>query len=323
MPTLTIDVGGGSQMDLYCEKAGHAAPRRVGSKGFSASGSEHSQIRAEPMVVPVILAPLPTATIATIRGLFALGAHVACRGDVFNNANATTVCSGTITDELHITGDRWTANLTLYEIGTTLGYTPTQTIVYLTNVVSPTDATKNLASTDANDDPFSAGTGGINLLAGPGDIPTCGTFPDPLTSCAVGTSAAPEISFLSEPSPNGGYITGAPTVNFHSTGGVGDAWATQDMFAKIYIVRSGVDVAEFDTGFSNGNGGFSGGTVTAAAASIIFAAAIGDRVRVDVYGRAALHSGYSVGTLQHISFGNLGAGVHFATLVWGGSVLFE
>jgi hypothetical protein len=50
------------------------------------------------------------------------------------------VCSGTITDELHITGDRWTLNLTLYEIGTTLGYTPTQAIVYLTNVVSPTDS---------------------------------------------------------------------------------------------------------------------------------------------------------------------------------------
>jgi hypothetical protein len=113
---LTIDVGGAEEMTLDCEKGGHAAPRKVGQRVYGFAGVETSSERAELMVVPVILAPLPTATVSTIRALFALGAQVPCEGDIFNRPGEEIVCSGKITDELHEVGDRWTVNLTLYEV---------------------------------------------------------------------------------------------------------------------------------------------------------------------------------------------------------------
>jgi hypothetical protein len=126
VPVLTLDVGGPDEMDLDCERGGHAAPRKVGDRGYSGSGSEWSQIRGELMVVPFVAAPLPWSQIATIRDLFALGARVNCAGDIFNKPG-TIVCSGTITDELHETGDRGTVNGTLFEVGAFGAYTPATT----------------------------------------------------------------------------------------------------------------------------------------------------------------------------------------------------
>lgn len=116
MAILTFDVGG-TPITVDCEKGGHAPPRRVGGKVLGFAGVETSSTRAELMVVPVILAPLPWATLKTIRDLFALGAQVPCEGDIFNNDGDVIVCSAVITDELHEVGDRGTMNLTLYEIG--------------------------------------------------------------------------------------------------------------------------------------------------------------------------------------------------------------
>lgn len=120
MSVLILDVGG-ANLAVDCERAGHAAPRKVGGgRLYGFAGVETSSTRFEAMVVPVVLAPLPSATVATIRAMFALGEQVPCSGDVFNKGDVTIICSGKISDQLHDTSDRWTVNLTLFEVGTTL-----------------------------------------------------------------------------------------------------------------------------------------------------------------------------------------------------------
>lgn len=324
MPTLTLNYGTGSPITVACQKAGQAQPRRVGGKTNGFGGAEDSDIRAELMVVPLILAPKSLTEAAAIRALVALGAQFPCRGDVFLNGGATTViCSGKVSDELDPTASRVALNLTLFEIGAA-DYSPLETPVFLSNVVSPTDATMNLASTNGADDPFSAGLGNVTIMDAPEVIPTCPGLPNPLVNCPLGYSANAEFKWLSKPSPNGGWITRAPRLEIISAGSTADAWNIQDVKAKIFIVRSGVDVAAWETGYSNGNGGFAGGLITATAPAIVFLALVNDRTRVEIFGRAGLHQGYSVsGDYQVLTFGNAGAGSHYGRIVFGGEVLFQ
>lgn len=122
MSLLTLDVGGPDEMDVQVTKAGHTEPRQVGSRRYTFFCRERSMIRAEFMIVPLILYPASVTDAATIRTLFANGAQVVCNGDVFNNALADITCSGEITDELIpgllIADDPWVLNLTLYEVDT-------------------------------------------------------------------------------------------------------------------------------------------------------------------------------------------------------------
>lgn len=120
MSLLTLDVGGANEMDVRVSSAGHAEPRVVGSRRYTFNGSERSTIRAELLVVPLVLYPESATDARTIRTMFALGAQVWCNGDVFNNGLVDVLCSGEITDELipglAISDDPWTVSLTLYEV---------------------------------------------------------------------------------------------------------------------------------------------------------------------------------------------------------------
>jgi hypothetical protein len=122
MSILTIDTTG-TPITLAVQKAGHAEPRQVGARWYTFSGKEKRSIRAELMVVPVIIvhtADFPTdqTTMAAIRALFALGATVYCNGVVFNNGLVDVLCSGEITDEMEVgtSPANWIANLTLTEV---------------------------------------------------------------------------------------------------------------------------------------------------------------------------------------------------------------
>lgn len=119
MSILVLDVGG-ANISVQCQRAGHAAPRQVGSIPSSFAGGLTSSIRAELMVVPVVLQWLTDTQAAAIRDLFLCGAQVDCQGDVFNNANAVVTCSGTYTDDLKQNGVWWECGLTLTEVGTGL-----------------------------------------------------------------------------------------------------------------------------------------------------------------------------------------------------------
>lgn len=119
MSVLTLDVGG-TPITHQCQRGGHAAPRQVGTIPSSFNGGLTSSLRAELMVVPVVLQYLQSADVATIRTLFENGAQVDCSGDLFNNGGTTVTCSGTITDEVIQGATWWEVSLTLYEVGTSL-----------------------------------------------------------------------------------------------------------------------------------------------------------------------------------------------------------
>lgn len=131
MSVLTLDVGG---LDLVveCESAGHASPRVVGERRYTALGRERSMERAELMVVPVVIRNLTQLTVRAVRALFANGAEVVCNGIVFNNALADVICAGEITDEAEVgteDGDDlyWVVTITLREVrnaATVLWVTP-------------------------------------------------------------------------------------------------------------------------------------------------------------------------------------------------------
>lgn len=318
MAVLTVDVGG-SPLSLDCERGGHAAPRRVGPKTVGNSGAEESSIRGELMVIPLVLAPLPTATLNTLRALFALGAQVPCSGDIFNTPGTIT-CSGTITDQLHETGDRWTANLTLYEVGTTLTYTPATATIYLSPGDSPADPGDSsilLASADEADDPFLGfgGTSSLELTNGV-TITTCGSG-----NCAV-TLGGLEKTWQMPPAVNPGWLTGAWRIVFLSNGGTSDKWWTQSYMVTIFVDRGGVDVVEWDTGWSDTNAAPFGGDSTATSAGIVFAIELGDVVRFELYSRAGLKGGFADdGNHQTLTFGNGGAGIHYGRALISGDVL--
>lgn len=124
MSILVLDTTGlaGGPFDVRVQKAGHAAPRYVGSRFYTFFGVEKRTIRAELMVVPVILSNLdvtgtanPTTTKA-IRDCFALGNAVFCNGVVFNNGLVDLLCSADITDEMEVGGPNWILSATLYEV---------------------------------------------------------------------------------------------------------------------------------------------------------------------------------------------------------------
>jgi hypothetical protein len=313
VPTLTLDVGGPNEMDLDCERGGHAAPRKVGGKGNSASGSEWSQIRAELMVVPFVTAPLPWDTIATIRSLFALGARVNCAGDVFNKPG-TIVCSGTITDDLHETGDRGTVNGTLYEIAATPTYTPATTLFLLTSVESP----------DSGGDPtilVSTPDGSY-----PGDTPSNADLLSGITvvSTALVDPTTPDLSFLSVPL-NAGLITGVPYVQFETamTGVFSGTtvWAVMDVMAKIYQMRGASIIAgPFSTGYAGV--GLGGGLATlTASGSVILTIQTGDQMLVELYPRLQLQPLQSDnGQRQSVDFGAVPGPRPLPLLVVGGNL---
>lgn len=120
MAILTLDVGG-LALTPAVSSAGHAEPREAGGRRYTFFGGERSMIRAELMVVAVVLVNLQSTAAKAIRDLFALGAQVPCAGDVFNNAGTTVQCSGEITDEAETGGEDgeepyWVLALTLTEV---------------------------------------------------------------------------------------------------------------------------------------------------------------------------------------------------------------
>lgn len=277
-------------MDIDCERGGHAPPRLVGAKGYSASGSEWSQVRGERMVVPFVAAPLPWTQIATIRDLFALGARVNCAGDLFNRAG-TIVCSGTITDELHETGDRGTVNGTLFEVGSATAYTPATTVFLLTSVDSPdsSDPTVFVSTPDGSYPGDTASS--YNLLTG--------------TTVATGGSlnpTTPDRSFLSVPL-NAGILTGTPSIQIE-TGMSGvysgtTVWATMDFMAKIYQVRpdgmGGFDViaGPWSTGYAGVGLGGGTATLTTTSGALVLSIQTMDRMLVELYPRLVLQAAHA------------------------------
>lgn len=319
MPVLTFDVGGPNQMNVECQRIGHAAPRRVGDRGYSGSGSEWSQIRDELMVVPFVTVPLPWSQIATIRSLFALAARVNCSGSGFNKPG-TIVCSGELTDELDTTGDRGVISGTLFEIGSITGFTPVTSPLYLTAVVSPDDGSMNLGTSTASEDLVG---GGVSLLVG---VPIPGCSSGPGGSCTPVISAAPEFEWLSRETVAGGWIAGTPVVQFASSSlANGVVVSIQDAMVKLYVVRSGVDVAEWDTDWSNGNGSYAGGDITMSPPAVVFDFQPSDRIRAAVYGRMATRAGFTGGSTseprQSLGFGYVGA--HRGIVYLPGTVTFD
>lgn len=296
MSILTLDVGGAA-LSVNCERAGHAPPRKVGGdRSYSLSGVETPATRAEAMVVPVVLSPLDTTTVATIRAMFALGNQVPCAGDVFNNGGGTSDWSATITDELHETADRWTLNATLYEVLPSSVSTPVTTLVYLmapTSVDDPGDDSIKLAKVGVGGSGF-ADLGSVRILDAVTAVELeCGAIPDPDCDCPIVYSAAPERSWMTLPLA-ATEIVGLITTSFLSIGGTGDKFNTQNVMAKIYLVRAGVDVEQVDTGWGEDNGGFSGGTITLTTlGAVAWEVEDGDKIRVEVWGRLGFHCGYA------------------------------
>lgn len=127
MSILTLDTTGlaGGPFVVAVQKAGHAEPRQVGSRFYTFFGTEKRTIRAELMVLPVILSNAdvtgtanPTTT-AAIRACFANGNAVFCAGVAFNNALADVLCSAEITDAMEVGGQNWVLSATLYEVENT------------------------------------------------------------------------------------------------------------------------------------------------------------------------------------------------------------
>lgn len=286
MPVLTLDVGGPDEMDLDCEGGGHAAPRTVGNRGYSASGSEWSQIRDELMVVPFVSAPLPWSQIATIRALFALGARVNCAGDVFNRAG-TIICSGTITDELHETADRGTVNGTLFEIGSTTSYTPATSQFLLTSVESP----------DSGGDPTIL-VGYPDSFSYSGDAPSGyraldGVAPNVFTGIATTTGGTPERSWLSLPL-NPGIATGTPYIVVEVQQDPGPytgttIWTQMDTYAKLYQKRGATTIAGPITSSTIGVGLGGGAATMTFASPIVWTIALDDQLLIEFYSTIALN----------------------------------
>jgi hypothetical protein len=325
---VVLDVGGAALVYPWM-RAGQADPDQLGGVSRAYAGNQYTSVVAEFMNVPLVSQHRTATEYAAVKTLFAKGAQVPCQGKVFNPVTGVVVCSGKVTGEMEpgnvdASGEPlWTINLTLSEVDNADTADVAPAGLYLTNVVSPLDGSMNLAAADPADDPFSAGVGSKELLNSD-VIPTCGDpmAPNPTVSCATVTSSAPEMVWLLGGAAVDGYITGAPSVVLNSIGGTGDRWARQDSFCIIYVVRGGVDVATWVTGSSGTNGGFAGDAITMTAPAVIFPGLTGDRVRVELYGVAALHSGYADdGVHQTVSFGNNGGGVHLGRLYLGGDAV--
>jgi hypothetical protein len=285
---LTLDLGG-TPLTVACERGGHAAPRVVGNRVHGFAGVETSSVRAELMVVPTVLAPLSSATVKTIRDLFALGNQVTCEGDIFNRPGEQIICSGTITDELHEVGDRWTVNLTLYEVANadTGIYSPETTDFVVTPEVSDDDPG------DGSIETMTIGGYGTAVCFRALDAespPTC-PYVFPPESCAVLESAVPERSFLTPPLA-AGTASGVPSAYFVSKGinGGSGIWY-QSTKAKLYHVRGGVDIGgPWESGYVSGSWG-GGGIYFPFTDNLSLTLLDGDRLRLELWSRLSLIAG--------------------------------
>jgi hypothetical protein len=306
-----------------CQRGGHAQPRRAGQPQTSYAGRLTHPVRAELMVVPVVLVKLSPAQVFTIRALFANGNQVTCSGDVFNNAGASIVCSGEIVDDFHPAGPWFEVSLTLYEIGTALGYDADVPLVYLTNLPDDDTGAEKKAWTE-----FEVGFANLGTarLLNAVMVTECGTTPNPALNCAITYTADDdeEVSWLSTAFVSDGTLTGAPIVEVNSKGGTGDKWQTQNSRAVIELVRAGVVVFTITSDYAASNGDFAGAQITMPCAdSTIVQGLIGDRVRVRIQARIGLHGGYEDSNdgsnldRQTVTYG-WGGSSYLSTLTWGG-----
>jgi hypothetical protein len=153
------------------------------------------------------------------------------------------------------------------------------------------------------------------------DATPCGGAPDPTVTCSTTISAAPERIWMTDVLADG-YISGVPTITMSMAGDTGDRWATQACYIKVFLVRSGVDIASFQTDWSPSNGGIGGADVTmTGTASVLLRIVASDRLRFELYGRKALHGGYSDNHVnQAVGYGYLGGGTYLAIARLGGLV---
>lgn len=321
---VILDVGG-SPLVYPWSRAGQADPELVGGISRAYAGNQYTSIAAEFDVIPLVSQHRTSAEYGAVKTLFAKGAQVVCQGKVFNPRVADLItCSGKVTGEMEpgFVGDDgeplWTISLTLTEADNNDTQPTALATIYLSNATSPLDGAALLATADV-DASTPAGPGAEILLDGV-TIPTCGVAP-----CAIVTSPSAERVWLLDGAEADGWITGSPTVQLSSSGDSGGNWVLQDCMCKIFIVRSGSDVAEWDTAWSAGNGGFSGDNITMAAPAVVFPGLTGDRVRVELYGRGQRQPGTSSTSLQTVFFGGsfpntqaglLRLGGDAATLLW-------
>jgi hypothetical protein len=264
-----------------CRRGGHALPRRVGSKPVSFGGEETTSLRAELMVVPLVLVQLTPAQAATVRALFANGAQVDCSGDVFNNASATVTCSATISDEFEPAGPWFSLSMTLYEIGTDLGYAGSgETRYALTD--TPSDQGGGVLEANPDGSPWD----GQCFRVLDAETPTpCGSG-----SCAILYSSVPERTWLTVPLA-AGTLTGEPIAYFASKGINGlsgiDYQSTKGI---LYHVRGGVDLTSWESPYVAGS--WSGGLMTLTFGSgFLVSIQEEDRFRLELWGRLSLLPG--------------------------------
>lgn len=286
MSVLTFDVGG-TPIVVQCQRGGHAAPRRIGSKPRSFAGEESSSIRGETMVVPVILVDLSPTEVATIRALFALGAQVDCSGDVFNNGGVTVTCSATFSDEFEPAGPWFGLSMTLYEIGT-FAYTGTTTTQFrLTDTPSSEDpGDGSVLTADADATVF----GGQCFRVLDAATPTPCSIA--LAACPITYSATPERTWLTNPLA-AGTMTGTPIAFFASKGiNGGSGIDIQSTKGILYHVRAGVDLNSWESPYVAGF--WAGGLMTLTFPSgLLVSIEEGDRFRLELWGRLALSPGAS------------------------------
>lgn len=315
MPTITFGVGT-ANITVPCQRAGKVAKRRLGGTGPTANGNLRSYIRWEGNEIPLILIRITQSEAKAIEDLFANGARVPCAGDVINNGGATVDFLGDYTDNMEPADTLRTPSVFLHEVGPVGAGLPPAEGVFLLNEAGAAGAGES-GGTPQLATPTSGGgfpnLGSIRVLDAD-TPPTCGTFPDPSVECTTIFSAAPEGTWATPAFPRDGWLTGIANLVVLSIGGTADKWAHQSSLFKIFLNRGGVDVKTIDTQYG-GNGGFAGSAVEHKTASgIIWEAFAGDRLRFELWGRLALHGGYTDGNdgsnldRQTITYGQGGTG---------------
>jgi hypothetical protein len=309
---VILDVGG-ANLVLPFTRSGQADPEQLGGISRAAGGNQYTSLIAEYMVVPLVSAPVPSATFAQVKAMFALGAQINCQGgaagNVFEGYPGVVKCSGKVTGEI-VPGTTdgtgrplWIINLTLTEVGTAFGGVSATTLFLLTSVDSPdTTDPDTYVSTPAGSYPGDA-TMSFTLLAG--------------TSLSVGGSlnpSTPDIAWLSVP-VNAGIAFGMPWVRLETQmSGVysgSSVWAIMDMMAKIYQVRDdgagGFDVIAGPWSTNYAGVSLGGGTATlASTASVNLVLAQDDRFLVEIYPQLQLQAGQADnGQRQVISTGTV------------------
>lgn len=293
MSTLTLDVGG-LDLDVECQKGGHAAPDLVGAVLRSESGVARSFIKAELMNVPVVLVHLDKDTARIIREMFAKGNQIVCNGEVFNNQLADITMWGEITDEMIQGGTWWELSMVLHEVsnGDTGVYEPDTTDITLTGGISGDDPGDSTIYDATPDTPASNPPLCFRALDAESAI-TC-SLPGP---CTTLVSLVPERIWLTVPLA-AGAITGTPVVGFNSKGiNGGSGIVLQSTKAVLYQVRGGIDVADAVAGPFESvyvAGGWGGGFVTLTFTGAVSLTILdGDQLRLELWSRLQLSPGAS------------------------------